>query len=147
MPGDNIQFADQAASTFEGFPVSHAWDQERELGALYARRMNLSAVAWDVYFLYAPGITWEGVEPPQPTFWMHQLPAETVADRDLVLYPTRLSQELLKLLGERVQPSHTSRADLGLQLHMKGLANLMKDKTQYTIEDVREAFEDSKAKR
>ncbi len=97
MPGDNVQFADREASTFNGFPVTHAWDQERELGTLYAKTLNLSAVAWDAYFLYAPGIKWEGDKPPYPTFWMHQLPADTGANRDLVLYPTKLSQELLSL--------------------------------------------------
>ena len=78
---------------------------------------------------------------------MHQLPAESGADRDLVLYPTRFTQELFSLLGIRVQPSHTSRADLGLQLHWEGLMNLTRERAQYTIEDVREAFEDSKTKR
>ncbi len=52
MPGDNVQFADQEAATFEGFHLSHYWDPERELGNLYAKPLNLSAVAWGVYFLY-----------------------------------------------------------------------------------------------
>ncbi len=68
---------------------------------------------------------------------MHQLPADSGADRDLVLYPTRFSKELLSLLGEGVQPSHTSRADLGLQLHWQGLVNLTRERAQYTIEDLR----------
>ena len=144
MPGDNGQFADQEAATFEGFRLDHAWDQERELGNLYARTLNLTSVAWDVYFLYAPGIAWEGDEPPPPTFWMHQLPAETGASRDLVLYPTRLSQEILNLLGSGVEPGHTSRADLGLQLHAKGLSNLLKERSQYSLEEIRQVVTDSK---
>ena len=144
MPGDDGQFADQEASTFGDFPVIHSWDPERELGNLYAKTLNLTAVAWDVYFLYAPGVTWEGNEPPQPTFWMHQLPAETGASRDLVLYPTRLSQEILNLLGSGVEPGHTSRADLGLQLHAKGLSNLLKERSQYSLEEIRQVVTDSK---
>ncbi len=144
MPGDNVQLADQEASNFEGFRVTHAWDQERELGTRYAKTLNLSAVAWDAYFLYAPGVAWEGNEPPQPTFWMHQLPSDTGANRDLVLYPTRLSQELLSLLGSGVEPRHTSRAQLGLQLHVKGLASLMKDRAQQSLQEMEQAVEDSK---
>ena len=42
---------------------------------------------------------------------------------------------------------HTSRADLGLQLHWEGLLNMTRKRGDYTIEHVREAFEDSKAVR
>lgn len=109
--------------------------------------LNLNAVAWDVYFLYAPGVVWEGNEPPQPTFWMHELPADAGVNRDLVLYPSKLSQEIFNLLGSGVEPEHTSRADLGLQLHAKGLANLLKARSQYTLEEIRQAAEDSRIER
>ena len=144
MPGDHRQLAGQEASAFEGIRVTHVWDEERELANLYAKTLNLSAVAWDVYLLYAPGIIWEGSEPPQPTFWMHQLPANTGAPRDLVLYPTRLAQELLTLLGNEVVPAYTSRADLGLQLHAKALTNVNKERGQSILEGIKQAVEDSK---
>ena len=63
------------------------------------------------------------------------------------MYPTRLSQELLALFGDGVEPSQTSRADLGLQLHWEGLLNMTRERGEYAIEDVREAFEDSKTVR
>ncbi len=144
MPDDGIERAHEAAAAFEGQPVVHFWDPESQLGDLYSKVLNLRATAWDVYFLYAPGVRWEGIEPPRPTFWMHQLPAESGADRDLVLYPTRFVRELLKLLGDEIEPSHTSRADLGFQLHCEGLMKLNSERSQYTLEDVREALEDSK---
>ena len=97
--------------------------------------------------LYPPGVTWDEDQPPDPAFWMHQLPADSGADRDLVLYPSRFAQELLRLLGDGVEPSHTSRADLGLQLHWEGLLNMTRKRGEYAIEDVREAFEDSKTVR
>ena len=75
---------------------------------------------------------------------MHQLPADSGADRNLVLYPSRFAEELLRLLGGGVEPSHTSRADLGLQLHWEGLLNMTRKRGEYTIEHVRETFEDSK---
>ena len=144
MPNDSADFARIEAATFEGQPVIHAWDGERQLGDLYARTLGLSATAWDVYFLYAPGVRWEGDLPPKPTFWMHQLPTESGVDRDRVLYPTRLSDELIKLLGDGVESDQSSRASLGLQLHGKGLMTLARDRSQYTMEDLQDAFEKSK---
>ncbi len=144
MPNDSAEAAEAEATPFEGLGVVHAWDAERQLGNLYAKTLNLNSVAWDVYLLYAPGITWGGSEPPQPTFWMHQLPANTGAPRDLVLYPTRLSQELLNLLGVGAEPRHTSRTDLGLQLHAMALTKVNKERGQSILEEIQRAVEDSK---
>ncbi len=63
------------------------------------------------------------------------------------MYPTRFSQELLALLGEGAEPRQTSRDDLGLDLHWDGLLNLTRERAEYTLRDVRDAFEDSKAER
>ena len=146
MPNDSNERTHDETRIFEGLQVAHAWDPKHHLGDLYAKTLDLDSTAWDVYLLYAPGVRWEGNEPPQPTFWMHQLPAASGADRTLILNPTRLSQELLKLLGEGVEPRHVSRADVGLQLHAKGLANLVRERGQghYTLEDIRQAVKDSK---
>ena len=140
MSGDSLQLAQQEQTAFDGFEATHAWDAERQLGNLYAKTLNLRSVAWDVYLLYAPGVIWEGSEPPQPTFWMHQLPADSGADPDLVLYPTRLAQELLTLLGNEVVPSQ----DLGLQLHAKALMNVSKERGQSILEGIQQAVDDSK---
>jgi hypothetical protein len=74
-------------------------------------------------------------------------PLSSGADRNLVLYPTRFSQELLELLGNGAEPSQTSCDDLGLDLHWDGLLNLTRDRAEYSLRDVRDAFEDSKAER
>jgi hypothetical protein len=147
MRNDNLERARIEAEPFEGLNMVHAWDPERKLGHLFAKTLKLRSTVWDFYFLYASGVRWEGIEPPQPTFWMHQLPASSGADRDLVLYPTRFSQELLALLGDGVEPSRTSREDLGLDLHWDGLLNLTRDRAEYSLRDVRDAFEDSKSER
>ncbi len=147
MRHDSLERARAEAAPFGDLRVVHVWDSEHQLGDLFAEALGLRSSVWDFYFLYASGVRWEGREPPQPTFWMHQLPAESGATPDLVLYPTRFSQELLGLLGDHVEPRHTSPADLGLHLHWQGLLNLTRERTQYTIEDLREAFEDSKNRR
>ncbi len=147
MRNDSVERARTEAAIFEGLQVVHAWDPERQLGHLFTKTLRLRSTVWDFYFLYATGVRWEGNEPPQPTFWMHQLPSASGADRDLVLYPTRFSQELLALLGDGVEPNRTSRDDLGLDLHWDGLLNLTRERAEYTLRDVRDAFEDSKAER
>ncbi len=58
--------------------------------------------------------------------------------------PTRISQEHLNLPGSGVEPRHTSPAQLGPQLHVKGLACLMKDRVQQTLQEMERAVEDSK---
>lgn len=147
MRNDSLERARIEAEPFEGLHMVHAWDPERKLGHLFEKTLNLRSTVWDFYFLYASGVRWEENEPPQPTFWMHQLPSSSGADRDLVLYPTRFSQELLGLLGDGVEPSRTTRDDLGLHLHWDGLLNLTRDRAEYTLQDVRAAFEDSRAER
>jgi hypothetical protein len=147
MQKDSLERAYAEATPFERLPVVHVWDPERQVGNLYSKILGLQSTAWDFYFLYPPGVTWDGDEPPKPTFWMHQLPADSGADRDLVLYPSRFAQELLRLLGDGVEPGKTSRRDLGLQLHWEGLLNMTRKRGEYTIEHVREAFEDSKTVR
>ncbi len=147
MRNDSVERARAEAAPFEGLQVAHVWDPERQLGQLFTKTLRLRSTVWDFYFLYASGVRWEGNEPPQPTFWMHQLPSASGADRDLVLYPTKFARELLELLGNGVEPSHTSRDDLGLDLHWDGLLNLTRDRAEYTIEDVRDAFKDSRTVR
>ena len=76
MPKDDFEFAKAEADDMGDHMMTHMWDPERELGNLYANTLNLGGTGWDLYLLYSPGIRWEGNEPPQPTFWMHQLPAD-----------------------------------------------------------------------
>ncbi len=147
MRNDNAERARAEAAPFEGLEVDHFWDQDRQLGRLFTKALKLRSTVWDFYFLYASGVRWEEKEPPQPTFWMHQLPSASGADRDLVVYPTRFSRELLRLLGDEVEPSHSNRDDLGLDLHWDGRLNLTRDRGESTIEDVRAAFEDSRTVR
>jgi len=144
MARDSIESARGEAATFEQFPISHAWDPELQGSELYAKMLNLGAKAWDVYLLYAPGVTWEGDEPPQPTFWMHQLPSDLGVNEELLLNPTRIFREIINLFGDSGQEG---RADRGLWLHAKGLMNLIRERAQYDLTDIRQALEDSKVEK
>ena len=68
-----------------------------------SEKLLIHAVDWDdVYLAYKPAIRWEGEQPPQPTFWKHQLNS---ADPKLLLgaNPTRLSTEVGKLLSRQIE--------------------------------------------
>ena len=75
LPNDNAEFALSAESLLPDSRVVHFWDDEKSLGTLYGRSLSLpngGTLAWDVYFVFAPGVEW-GVQPPMPTEWMDQV--------------------------------------------------------------------------
>ncbi len=138
MEGDSEDSARKTSGYFSDNRIAHIWDAERRFGTLFAKTLNLKEVAWDVYLLFAPGITWVSDEPPEPTFWMHQLPAAAGADGKSLLNPGKFSRELMTLLGS-VDP-HTAR-DLALMLHVKGLGAVKREKVQSSLEDVLNTFD------
>ncbi len=136
MQKDNLERADAEAAPFEDLPVVHVWDPRRQVGNLYSKTLGLQSTAWDFYFLYPPGVTWDEDDPPEPAFWMHQLPAATGADGKLLLNPGRFSHELIKLLGRGDAHMAWDRA---FMLHAKGLGALKRGRAQSSLEDVLEA--------
>jgi hypothetical protein len=62
--------------------VRHFWTGDLKLGEAFQQVMELPRVAWDIYFVYPPGVRWDD-EPPLPVSFMHQLrglPEETLLD-------------------------------------------------------------------
>lgn len=78
--------------------VLQAWDSRRALGESFARTLRLKCPAWDVYLIYEPGIKWIDGNPPEPSFWMHQLGDYADANPDLHLSPAKLEEELKRRL-------------------------------------------------
>ena len=144
MSGDDWGSASEAATTFMDLPVVHFWDPDRSLGELFSKALNLKATAWDIYLLYAPGVLWVEDQPPQPTFWMHQLPASAGTDWRLQLNAGTMAQELLKLSGRQIQPSS---GDVAFLVHCKGLLNLVRESGEYSIEEIRQVVEELKESR
>ena len=97
--GDSPVTAAEQAETVRDVRISQGWDDSRDVGKLFGTTLDLHDIAWDVYLIYKPGITWEGQQPPHPTFWMHQLDG---ADPSLLLCanPGRLITEVGKLLDQ-----------------------------------------------
>lgn len=138
MDNDNLEAALIEAENLQDDRITQAWDPNRRLGTLYASSLKLRATAWDVYLLYHPGVRWTDVNPPTPTFWMHQLPTEAGVNPDLALNPGALAGELAKLLEseDRVRP------DIHLELHAKGLFNVKRERGVTSLQELAESIDD-----
>ena len=89
---DSEQYVPYSQGLLSDPRAEHFWDGGLVLGKAYAPVLKLppGEIAWDIYLLFAPGLTW--TDPvPTPSFWMHQLPG---APPDLVLDPARLLREI-----------------------------------------------------
>ena len=83
MPGfnDNESTAKLIAATFDDPRVKHFYDPwpAHRAGKAFAEGTVTRGPAWDIYFFYRKGLSWEKT-PPQPTEWMHQLSGGGRAD-------------------------------------------------------------------
>lgn len=96
---DSEKAARAASTIFSPDRVTQFYDSRQVLGTLYAQktfagfferaRQSLSAdhwlamalddrievrrPQWDLYMLYAPGVSWQGEAPPMPTHWIRHL--------------------------------------------------------------------------
>jgi hypothetical protein len=96
LQSDNAPAGKQAEPLLPDPRVVHYWDDDNSLGKLYGRSLTLPRgrqLAWDIYFVYAPGIRWDD-EPPPPTVWMHQLGMD-----ERHLSGDKLRKTILELLG------------------------------------------------
>ncbi len=117
-PGDARNVAEAEAAAFRDSRLVDGWDPQRSIGELFARTLGLTKTAWDVYLLYGPGVRWEGEEPPEPTFWMHQLGPSYGANPRRFLDPDILDRKLGAIL-----PADEEWMDGGSEHGDRGLAN------------------------
>jgi hypothetical protein len=81
--------------------VKHYWDASNDLGTAYERILPVAGgPAWDVYMLFAPGVVWEGSEPPRPSFWMHQLAITNAPHLDTKIFADH-ARRMLATIGRR----------------------------------------------
>src|SRR5882757_6501679 len=57
----------------------HYWNPTGDFGRQMSQALSLlhgtkPVYAWDVWMIYPPNAVWNGKDPPQPAFLMHQLP-------------------------------------------------------------------------
>ena len=142
MDADDAGIAEVEAARFPPDRLEHVWDPERRFGELFAKTLGLKGVAWDVYMLYGPQITWDQEYPPPPSFWMHQLPPKAGADPRFLLAPGQLLFELMTLLGKI--DAGTAR-DFAFTLHAKALGAVKKKRPQSSLEETLAAVDPENA--
>lgn len=98
LPSDSKESAGAQAASFVDGRLMQQWDGERASGNLLAKTLGLKGAAWDVYLLYAPGVKWDGEQPPAPAFWMHQLREESGDDQRACLNPAVFESKVAELL-------------------------------------------------
>ena len=103
-------------------------------------------LAWDVYLLYDKNVTW-GEEPPEPSFWMHQLGQD-----ERLLDPARLKRafdsminpkhEIVFLTREGCAGTPLMRARFEEALRKKGLPEAFRviDMDEVDEDDVRTGY-------
>jgi hypothetical protein len=97
---DEFHATERARITLPDARVKHFWDGEAKLGHDYHQALLLGAncrMAWDVYLLFRPRLTWRGASPLLPTFWMHQL---SCMSKELYLNAEVLRGEIERMLAE-----------------------------------------------
>lgn len=86
----------RAMKLMEDPRVIHYWDQGALVGTAFQGHIeNLGSPAWDVWALFAAGVTWEGETPPEWDWWEHQLSALDLPE--LRLDPPRFASKALEL--------------------------------------------------
>ena len=100
LPGDDIAAAQKQSSLVNDPRILKGWDPARHIGDAFMPILGLSGTAWDVYLLYDRSAHWGSQAPPQPTFWMHQLPESAGAPGDQTLDIDTLEREMRRLLSQ-----------------------------------------------
>jgi hypothetical protein len=117
--GDFNGEARKLSNRFRDKRVSYYLDPDSETGKEWERVLKTDRpIAWDVYMLCAAETHWED-EPPQPTFWMHQLTGVTKAPQlDEAAFAAKLKAMVDELKAQPVKDRPSGRAKLD-SLHGK----------------------------
>jgi len=99
--------------------IRHYWEDSGIIGQHYREVMDVEHYVWDFWAVYGPGITWDGLLPPKPEYFEHQLGVSAGRYRTfpegLVLDADRFATKTLELVnsidGSNVPNPVTGRAD------------------------------------
>jgi hypothetical protein len=142
MGGDDARAADAESEAFGDQRMATVWDPESQVSQLIAKTLQLRSKPWDMYLLYASGARWEDDEPPNPTFWMHQIPeAGYGVDPKALLDPGRLLEAFRQHLGKA---DELRDPDKPLLLHAQGLDWVIRDREGAGMEEIAEALKGSR---
>jgi len=95
--------------------VTHYWDPSGKTGMEYTKTLDIPMYAWDVWFIYKPGVRWEdGQIPPHPDYWEHQLPSlpsNKKLDAERFAAEVNKQLEMLPPSTEAVRVAESQRQD------------------------------------
>lgn len=100
--------------------IHHYWEDSGIIGQHFQETMDVEYYVWDFWAIYGPEATWEGLLPPQPEYYEHQLGVSAGRNRSfpgsLVLDANRFATRTLQLVnaidGPHPTDLVTDRVDL-----------------------------------
>jgi|GEM_PF-1141506 len=113
--GATEQEARNSTSLIDNPHVLHYWESSGIIGRLFQERMGIKSYAWDMWFIYGPKARWDGRLPPEPDFWMHQLPSLPPAKYlDAKEFAARARSMLSGLPPAATEPAMAGGKDAGI---------------------------------
>ena len=107
--GATREHVDQTLGLVTGGNATHYWEESGIIGRHYDEVLGLDGIyAWDIWFIYKPGVTWTETLPPAPDFTMHQL-GRPLLDHDLPFLDSKIfaakTNEILNTMAPLVDVS------------------------------------------
>lgn len=107
----------------DGPNVRHYWEDSGIIGLLYQQTMDVPMYVWDFWAIYGPEALWQGINPPQPDYFEHQLGGTRGRSqgftREKMLDKVRFAAEVERYLANipEIQPEqqeNTAQSSAGL---------------------------------
>lgn len=112
----------------EGPRIHHFWEDSGIIGQHYRETMDVDHYVWDFWAVYGPDVIWEGLLPPKPEYFEHQLGVSAGRYRTfpegLVLNADRFAVKTIELVNS-IDGSHVP----GPAIDHADLPNLLADGT------------------
>ena len=65
--------AAESIALLEGPRIHHYWEESGIIGQHFTEVMDVAMYVWDFWAIYGPEARWEGMLPPKPAYYEHQL--------------------------------------------------------------------------
>ena len=102
----------EAIPLLRGPRIHHYWEDSGIIGQHFSEVMEVDTYVWDFWAIYGPDVVWEGLLPPKPDYYEHQLGVTSGGSRsfprDRVLNADRFATKTLELV-KTVDSSSLSR--------------------------------------
>lgn len=100
MAPDNLEHAQEQASTTEDARITDMYDGHHAVGRMFRDLLGLNAVAWDTYMIYPAGPTWDDELPPMPLDVQYQLWPSYGGDPSRAFVPSTFWWTVVEAVGQ-----------------------------------------------